>query len=149
MRTRDKPARVHGSRGGIQRSTKGERRSSRSSHHSNTVKNVEYTYRQYSLGGGPRSNMDSDSSEQQCEELTKCNSDHYKYYFKSYPFVFGHYHSPCQDSKKCASMPPKIQDRAYLSLDSLSPRTRSHRGKQGERRARGIEADPRRERSKK
>ena len=37
-RTRDKPARVHGSLGGIQRSTKGEARSSRSSRHSNTVK---------------------------------------------------------------------------------------------------------------
>ena len=47
---------------------------------------------------------------------------------KSYPFVFEHYHSPCQDSKKCSSMPPKIQDRANFSLVSLSLRTRSRRG---------------------
>ena len=38
MRTRDKPARVHGSRGGIQQSTKGEGRSGRSSRHSNNVR---------------------------------------------------------------------------------------------------------------
>ena len=92
--------------------------------------------------------MDSDSSEQQCKELTKCNSYHSNKYFQSYPFVFAQYHSPCQDSKKCSSMPPKTQDRAYFSLVSLSPRSRSRRGKKGERRARGVEADPRRERSK-
>ena len=84
------------------------------------------------------------------QRADKCDS--YQYYcsiLKSGPFVFAHNHAPCQDSNKCSSMPPKIQDCAYSSLASLSPRTRSRRGKQSERRARGVEADPRRERSNK
>ena len=39
-----------------------------------------------------------------------------------------------------------MQYHAHFPLVSLSPRTRSRRGKQGEHRARGIEADPRRDR---
>ena len=68
---------------------------------------------------------------------------------KSYPFVCAHYYPPCQDSNKCPSMPPKIQNRVYFSLASLRVRTRSRPGRQGERRSRGVEADLRGERSKK
>ena len=113
-----------------------------------TLWNVECTYRKHSLEDGPQSNMDGNSSEQQYKGLAIVIPTT-AIIFKCHPFVFAHYHSPCQDSKKCSGRPPKIQDRAYFSLVSLSPRTHSRRGKQGGRRARGAEADPRRKRSKK
>ena len=90
--------------------------------------------------------MDSDSSEQQCKGLTKCDVTT-AIILTSCPFVFAHYTSHCQDSNNSSSMPPKIEGGAFFSLAFLSPFTRPRRDNQGERRAaKGIEADPRRER---
>ena len=112
--------------------------------------NVECTYRKHSLEDGPRSNTDSDSSEQQCKGLTKCDSYHSLQLFQIVtPLYLRTTTPPVKIQRNARGCHPKIQDRAYFSLASLSPRTRSRRGKQGERRARGVEADPRRERSKK
>ena len=47
-----------------------------------TLWNVECTYRKHSLEDRPRSNMDSDSSEQQCKGLTKCDCYHCNYFEK-------------------------------------------------------------------
>ena len=60
------------SRGGIQRSTKGEAGVQVDPLATATLrKNVEYTYRLYSLENGPRSNMDSDSSERAMQRADK------------------------------------------------------------------------------
>ena len=146
MRTRDKPARVHGSRGGIQRSTKGEGRSSGTSRHSNTVKKC----RAYLPSILPRGWIAKPLGQRLFEAATQGADKNVIptaaiNIFKVTPLYLRTTTPPVKIGKHARACHPKSKI-VPTSCLSLSPRTRSRRGKQGERRARGVEADPRRER---
>lgn len=81
----------------------------------------------------------------QCNGLEKCDSyccNHFLLF--NFTFCIMRRSTPCQYSKKCLSMPPKVQDRVYFSLVSFSTRMHSRRDMRGnERRGALVSLSPR------